>query len=112
MDVTIEKQGDTTIIRPVGRLDFAASGGFQDNLASALSGASPPPARLVIDASALEYVSSAGLRAFLVGARSAKAGGIRIAVCCLTPSVKEVFQVSGFDRIIPVVGTLAEAMSA
>lgn len=112
MDVTIEQQGDTVIVRPSGRLDFAASAGFQDNLVAALAGTGAPPKHVVIDASALEYVSSAGLRAFLVGARGAKGAGIRIAICCLTPSVREVFQVSGFDRLMPVVATLAEAMSA
>lgn len=111
MDVTIEQQGDIAIVRPSGRLDFAASAGFQDNLVAALAGAGTPPKHLVIDASALEYVSSAGLRAFLVGARGAKAASIRIAICALTPTVREVFQVSGFDRLIPVVDSLSEALS-
>lgn len=112
MDVTIDHQGETTVVRPTGRLDFAASAGFQENLVAALAGAGSAPKRVVIDASALEYVSSAGLRAFLVGARGAKSAGIRMAVCSLTPSVREVFQVSGFDRLIPVVATLSEATSS
>lgn len=112
MDVTIEQQGETTIIRPAGRLDFGASAGFQDELNRVLAGAGTAPTRIVIDGIALEYVSSAGLRSFLVAARGAKGAGISMAVCCLTPSVREVFQVSGFDRLIPVLGTLPEALSA
>ncbi len=109
MNVTIEKQGDATIVRPTGRLDFGASAGFQEELGAAIAGGS---ARVVIDASALEYVSSAGLRAFLVGARAAKSAGISLAICCLSANVREVFQVSGFDRLVPVKDTLAEAMAA
>ena len=44
--------------------------------------------------------------------RAAKNAGIVMAVCCLPPAVREVFQVSGFDRLIPVKETVAEAMTA
>lgn len=111
MNVTIEQQGTTTVVRPAGRLDFGASAGFQEELGAAIAGGGSPPARVVIDASALEYVSSAGLRAFLVGARAAKNTGASLLVCCLLPTVREVFQVSGFDRLIAVKETLAEAMA-
>lgn len=112
VDVTIEQQGDTTIVRPAGRLDFAASAGFLEVLTRSRAGTGTAPARVVIDATALEYVSSAGLRAFLVAARRAKGAGIRTAVCRSTPSVREDLKVSGFDRLIPVLGTLPEAFSA
>ena len=112
MNVTIEQQGDTTVVRPEGRLDFGASAGFQDQLCAAIAGGSKPPAKVVIDASALEYVSSAGLRAFLVGARNAKNSGTALAICALVPTVREVFQVSGFDRLVPVKETLSEAMAS
>ena len=112
MDTTIEQQDGTAIIRPAGRLDFGAAARFQEDVDAALAGGGAPPARVVIDASALEYVSSAGLRVFLLGARAAKNAGIVMAVCCLRPAVREVFQVSGFDRLIPVKETVAEAMTA
>ena len=110
MNVSIESaEGGVSVARSHGRLDFGASAEFQKALEAAVAA---KPKGLVVECSALEYVSSAGLRAFLVGARGAKGAGIRIAICCLTPSVREVFQVSGFDRLMPVVATLAEAMSA
>ena len=110
MNVSIESaEGGVSVARSHGRLDFGASAEFQKALEAAVAA---KPKGLVVECSALEYVSSAGLRAFLVGARGAKGAGIRIAICCLTPSVREVFQVSGLDRLMPVVATLAEAMSA
>ena len=112
MDVTIEQQGSTSVVRPAGRLDFGAAAGFQTKVDEALAGAGTKPAAVIIDASGLDFVSSAGLRVFLVGARNAKNAGIGLSVCNLQPTVREVFEVSGFDRIITIAGTLDEAIAA
>jgi anti-anti-sigma regulatory factor len=45
-----------------------------------------------------------------VGARASKSAGISFSVCNLMPTVREVFGVSGFDRIIPVAATVEEAL--
>ncbi len=101
MDVTIENAGGVAVVRPAGRLDFGAADPFMKQLEGTL-GAASKPAGVIIDAAGLEYVSSAGLRVFLVAARAAKAAGIGIAVCSLRKEVREVFEVSGFTRIIDV----------
>lgn len=109
MDTQVDKQAHVTVVRPRGRLDFGAASDFQAKVDLALAGDGKQPAAVVIDASGLEYVSSAGLRVFLVGARSAKAAGIGFSVCGLVPAVNEVFSLSGFDRIITVYASLDEA---
>lgn len=110
MNVTIDRQGTAAIVRPAGRLDFGAAAGFQEDVDRALAGEGSKPAAVIIDCTALEYVSSAGLRVFLVGARASKSAGISFSVCNLMPTVREVFGVSGFDRIIPVAATVEEAL--
>lgn len=110
MDTQIDKQANATVVRPKGRLDFGAAADFQAKVDQALAGDGKPPTAVVIDASALEYVSSAGLRVFLVAARSAKGAGIAFGVCSLVPAVGEVFALSGFDRIIKVYPSLDEAV--
>ncbi|MGA0840795.1 MAG: STAS domain-containing protein [Pseudomonadales bacterium] len=110
MNVTIDRQGSAAIVRPAGRLDFGAAAGFQEDVDRALAGDGSKPSAVIIDCAALEYVSSAGLRVFLVGARASKSSDIAFLVCNLMPSVREVFGVSGFDRIIPVAGTIDEAL--
>lgn len=109
MNVTQDTAHKATIIHAAGRLDFEAAGGFQKDLESAVSAAAAEGHALLIDCALLEYVSSAGLRVFLVGARAAKAANVPFAVYALTASVKEVFEVSGFGRIIDV---LADESSA
>ncbi len=108
MDVTIENAGGVAVVKPAGRLDFGAADPFLKQLESTI-GAATRPTGVIVDASALEYVSSAGLRVFLVAARSAKAAGVGIAVCSLRKEVLDVFEVSGFTRVIDVLPDLAAA---
>ena len=111
MNLRIESEGDFTFVVPVGRLDFDAAPGFQEAVERVLGGAGKPPAAVIIDGTALEYVSSAGLRAFLLAARAAQRSGIAFALCALQPAVREVFELSGFSRIIPVHADRAAALA-
>ena len=72
----------------------------------------PLPVGLIIDCAALEYVSSAGLRSFLVVARSATKRSLAFHICGLTTDVAEVFRVSGFEKIIPPLPDRAAAEAA
>lgn len=100
MNVRIETTDRTTVLIPEGRLDFGTTPGFEKELERALAGTTAAPAALIIDCAGLDYVSSAGLRAFLVAARAAQRAGIRFALCALKPAVRDVFDLSGFSRII------------
>ena len=111
MNLRIEEIGDVSCVVPVGRLDFDAAPGFQEALERVLGGAGKPPAAVIIDGTGLEYVSSAGLRAFLLAARAAQRSGVAFALCALQPAVREVFELSGFSRIIPVHADRASALA-
>ena len=67
---------------------------------------------VVLDLAGVHFVSSAGLRALLRAAKAAKAAGRGIAACTLQPGVREVFEISGFDRIIPAYANQDEALAA
>jgi anti-anti-sigma factor len=92
--------GEIAILIAEGRLDFNAAAAFQLQVTQALSGAGKAPSALIIDCAGLEYVSSAGLRVFLLAARSAQRAGIAFAVCSLSQPVREVFDLSGFSRVM------------
>lgn len=109
MNVTFDKINDVTVARAHGRLDFAASAGFQAQLEQAVAQGGRG---VVLDGSALEYVSSAGLRTFLVVARAAKAKGVGFAVAALQPAVREVFDVSGFARLVAMQSTVDAAVAS
>jgi anti-sigma B factor antagonist len=100
LKVRLETLGQATVVVPEGRLDFSAAADFQKEVERVLTGISPAPAALIIDGSALDYVSSAGLRVFLLAARAAQRAGIAFSVCALKPAVRDVFDLSGFNQVI------------
>jgi anti-anti-sigma factor len=110
MNLRIEALAEATCVIPEGRMDFDAAPGFQEAVERLFTGAGKPPA-VIVDGVALEYVSSAGLRAVLLGARAAQRAGIPFALCALQPAVREVFDLSGFSRIIPVHPDRATALA-
>lgn len=111
MKVTVETHARTAVVTAQGRLDFGAAAEFQRQLEQALASAAAAPAALIVDCAALDYVSSAGLRVLLMVAKTAQRSGIGFALCALQPAVREVFEVSGFSRIIAVHPDRAAALA-
>ena len=60
-----------------------------------------PSQSVVLDCDALEYISSAGLRV-LLGALQDMEGKGEMVVCNLTRSVRDVFILTGFNRLFNV----------
>ena len=90
-----------------GRLDATTAGEAEAALQDLVS-----QGAVVADLEQVRYVSSAGLRVLLKAAKAAKDVGHRFAVCGLQPAVREVFEISGFDRVITTFANLAEASAA
>ncbi len=67
---------------------------------------------MILDCRNLDYISSAGLRVVLALAKSLRQQGAELGICSVTDEVRRVFNVSGFDQIIPVRDTQAEALAA
>ena len=111
MKVRVETLELTTLVIPEGRLDFSAAGHFQQHVEQALDGAGTAPTAVIIDCAALEYVSSAGLRVFLLAARASQRAGIWFALTALQPAVREVLELSGFSRMIPLHADRAAALA-
>jgi anti-anti-sigma factor len=111
MNVRLETIGQTTLVVVEGRLDFDSAGTFEKQLNQAFVGKPAGPAAVIIDCAGLEYVSSAGLRVFLLAARTAQRAGYQFALCGLQPSVRDVFELSGFSRIITIYADRAAALA-
>ena len=108
MNVTVETLGGATVVVAQGRLDFGASAEFQKTLESSIAA---KPFAVIVDGAGLDYLSSAGLRAFLVAARSAREAGVAFCLCSLQSSVRDVLELSGFNRIIDVHADRAAALA-
>jgi anti-sigma B factor antagonist len=104
LHIELEKREDYTICRPVGELDAYTVGQFREALGEL---ASEP--KLLIDMSEVPFVDSAGLGALIGGIRRAREAGGDVAVCCNRPTLVRLLHTTGFDRIVTVTDTVAEA---
>jgi anti-sigma B factor antagonist len=104
LHIELEKREDYTICRPVGELDAYTVGQFREALGEL---ASEP--KLLIDMSEVPFVDSAGLGALIGGIRRAREAGGDVAVCCYRPTLVRLLHTTGFDRIVTVTDTVAEA---
>jgi anti-anti-sigma factor len=69
-------------------------------------------AKIVLDFAALEYISSAGLRGLLVLAKKAKAVNGSLAICNPATMVREVMEISGFDKLLRLTDSRDAALAA
>ncbi len=106
MQIAETTSDGVTIAAMEGRLDTATAAAAEARLLALI--ATGP---LVADLALVRYVSSAGLRVLLKAAKQAQGAGTRFAVCALQPTVREVFEISGFDRIIASYATREEAVA-
>jgi anti-anti-sigma factor len=103
VDITETQLEGTTVLALAGRLDGLASPGLEQKVATVLAAGQR---RLLFDCSRLTYVSSAGLRVFLLAAKKLKAAGGKAAFAALTPGVQEVFELAGFLAVLEVYPTV------
>jgi len=112
MSLISTKSGNALILGLKGRLDQDNCDAFRDELTPQLDTAARDQLGIVLDLSQLEYVSSAGLRCFMLAVKQAKTFNGRIVVAALQPMVAEIFQISRFDMLLEVFKTVDAAASA
>jgi anti-sigma B factor antagonist len=91
---------------PTGRIDASNAGICEKDLLALMETNGPSA---IIDLSGLSYISSAGLRVLLVGAKSARAKGGKAVICNAPATIAEVLKMSGFDKVIPLLADRASA---
>lgn len=104
MKVTIHQEGKETVIKIAGRLDTNTSREYEDELLGVWkkSDAHTDPIDVCIDCSDLEYVSSAGLRLFLLMQKTATAGKGNLRLTGMRKEIRDVFNVTGFNAIFKI----------
>ena len=107
LEIEVDDTGTYTLCRPVGELDAYTVSEFRQSLGEL---ASHP--QVVIDLSEVPFMASAGLGALIGGIRRARENGGEVAVACSRPTLTRLLHTTGFDRIVPVTETLAEAVAA
>lgn len=108
MNVSTRTQQDVTIISLAGNLDSNTSPQAQQAIDGVLAGGAK---KVVVDFTALDYISSAGLRVLLGAAKKLQGSGGALRLFGLNETVREVFEISGFSKILVVRGSEGEAVA-
>ncbi len=68
--------------------------------------------KIIIDFSAVNYISSGGLRVFLTALKWAKAGNGDLKLACLGKNVEKIFKLAGFTKIFNIFPDVDHAIEA
>jgi anti-anti-sigma factor len=102
---------DTVIAKPTGRIDHQSAKEFEAALTPLVAETCTRHGSLVLDFSAVEYISSVGLRVLMVVAKQMRECDAQLRVAALHGIVAEIFAISRFDRILTVTATLDDALA-
>lgn len=97
MNIQQEKTGSTLTLKLEGRLDTATA----PQLESCLNDVLKDTTSLVLDFSALEYISSAGLRVLLSAQKRMNKQG-KMVIRNVNEVINEVFEMTGFADILSI----------
>ena len=109
MEVRMERRGGALLAVPEGRIDSATARDFESKMKAAIQ---DDDRAVVLNLSQLSYISSAGLRAVLLVAKQLSQSNTKFALFALGELTREVFEISGFDRIIQIHESKADALAA
>jgi len=109
MEITHQNKDNYSIVKIGGRLDTT---NYQE-LEKALNGLlEENQINLILDCAELDYVSSSGLRVFLMFLKKVKALNGKFIICNMQDNIKEIFQISGFTSIFEIHDDLTAAEEA
>jgi anti-anti-sigma factor len=99
MQIKLSKEGDVNVVQIEGRLDTTNYSELESNLSKLTDN---NEINILLDLEKLEYISSSGLRIFLMFLKKIKAAKGRLMLCTMSKDIKEVFEISGFVNIFEI----------
>ena len=96
MEVTIQEQDGKVVAILAGRLNTASASQTEKALSPLYDVEGKD---IIIDCTALEYISSAGLRIFLSILKNAEPKGSHVYIKGMNDEVRNVFNITGFSNL-------------
>lgn len=106
MNLNFTEVNSFTAVQISGRIDTITAPDFENDIMKLMSDG---VSKLIFDCSKLDYVSSSGLRVFLMAQKKISTIKGELKVCCLQPAIKEIFDISGFSQIFSIEDTIEKA---
>jgi anti-anti-sigma factor len=111
MQMRNKKYSDVLVLSPEGRIDHANSEDFRQSLTPFLERCRTNGERLVLDLAGVDYISSAGLRCFMIAEKQTKSQGGTIVVAAMQPVVNEIFEISRFTLVFETFASVRDALA-
>jgi anti-anti-sigma factor len=105
--ISSASQGTVLVIRLDGRIDASSAKELEQHCLAWIDGGER---QLVFDFSLVNYISSAGLRVFLLVAKRLGAVQGALRLCAMNATLRDVFEISGFSKLFTIVPTVQEAL--
>ncbi len=105
---TTHQQG-MFIVHLAGRIDAAAA---KDLEQQCLQWIDSGEKQFIFDFSAVDYISSAALRVFLLVAKRLNSVDGKLRLCALNSTLRDVFDISGFSKLFTITANLQDALTA
>jgi anti-anti-sigma factor len=109
MNIRKEKINDFVLLHIDGRIDTSNSALLEVEMEQLHTSGEN---KIIINCNDLKYISSSGLRVFLNGQKKAITSQGKLHLCNMQPSIREIFDISGFSSIFKIFNSLEEAASA
>lgn len=109
MELKIDKTGDFSVVGIKGRIDTTNFNEFEKQIGAVLDQGEN---NILFDCSGLNYISSSGLRVFLITQKRLMASKGKLHLCNMQTGIKEIFDISGFSTIFKIFETKEEAINA
>ncbi len=109
MIVSSDSQNGVTIVSISGRADGESAPDLEDEFSSMIRDGS---VRMLLDCSDMSYISSAGMRVFLLAAKRCQRAGGFLTIASLQPSCRSIIEMGGFNMLIDCYDSRDEALAA
>ena len=109
MQITEKTEQEIPIISISGDIDLESSPKLRDFLKPK---AAQKTARMLLDFSGVNYIDSSGLATLIEYFQSVQGFGGKLALACLTPRVKNVFEIVRLEQIFALYPDIPSALTA
>ena len=109
MNLKKEKIGDFFVLKIKGRIDTLHSTELEKEVNKIFEIGEK---NVIFNCSEMNYISSSGLRVFLVAQKKAISSQGKLFLSNMQPAIQEIFRISGFSNLFNIVETQKEALES
>ncbi|MEI7828813.1 MAG: STAS domain-containing protein [Prolixibacteraceae bacterium] len=105
MNIQKEKIGIYSVLYLKGKVETIHSSALEEEVSQLIDSGEK---NLIFNCSGMNYISSSGLRVFLVTQKKVVSISGKLFLCNMQPAIQEIFRISGFSFLFSIFDTLEE----